>query len=169
MSRIVCRRSGVEALRAVFAAAAGLGVLAAATVGPAFFGNSLVASEAEPQTVVQLTDDSLDTVKEKLAAGEAVLLDVRDQDEWDEGRLGDAKHLPLKQILKGVPEEKLGKIAPKGKVIYLHCVVGARSLEAARTLQPTGRDLRPLKAGYKDLLKAGFPKADRPEGPDENE
>ena len=47
----------------------------------------------------------------------------------------------------------------KDKVIYLHCKAGARCLVAADLLKKYGYDVRPLKAGYDDLVKAGFPKA----------
>ena len=48
-------------------------------------------------------------------------------------------------------------LLPKDKIIYCHCLVGGRCLEAARLLQPLGYDVRPLKAGYPSLVKAGFP------------
>ena len=50
---------------------------------------------------------------------------------------------------------------PKDKPIYCHCAAGVRVLPAADILQKHGYDARPLKPGYKDLLRAGFPKAER--------
>ena len=35
------------------------------------------------------------------------------------------------------------------------------ALTAADLLKKQGYDVRPLKDGYKDLLKAGFPKAEK--------
>lgn len=105
------------------------------------------------------TKDSLETVKKMLADKKAVLLDVRENDEWNAGHLKDAVHFPLSQIKQGVTAEQLNKIAGKETVIYLHCKAGARALDAATRLENTKRDLRPLPKGYEDLLNAGFPKA----------
>lgn len=107
------------------------------------------------------TNDSLDTVKMNLESRKAVLLDVREKDEWNDGHLKDAIHLPLSAINKGISAEKLAKITGKDSIIYLHCAAGARSLEAANRLAKTGRDLRSLEPGFDALVKAGFPKAKR--------
>jgi rhodanese-related sulfurtransferase len=48
---------------------------------------------------------------------------------------------------------------PKDKVIYTYCEVGMRSLKAGRVLSEKGFQVRPLKPGYQDLLKAGFKNA----------
>lgn len=106
------------------------------------------------------TTDSLDTVKKQLADGKAVLLDVREPSEWEDGHLKDAKSLALSRIRKTIPEEELAKTIPKGKVVYAHCKAGGRCLEASDRLKKLGYDVRALKPGYEDLLKAGFPKAE---------
>jgi rhodanese-related sulfurtransferase/ubiquinone/menaquinone biosynthesis C-methylase UbiE len=109
------------------------------------------------------TDDSLEVVKERLAKGEALLLDVREQDEWDAGHLAQATLVPLSVLReKGTSKEFADELAgelPK-KVLYCHCRSGGRVLAAAPILKRLGYDIRPLKAGYDDLLKAGFPKAE---------
>ena len=105
------------------------------------------------------TKDTLDEVKKNLADGKAVLLDVREDGEWQAGHLKDAKALPLSRIKAGVTAAELEKLAPAGKAIYLHCAAGMRCAKAADLLKPLGRDLRALKPGYEDLLKAGLPKA----------
>ena len=102
------------------------------------------------------TTDSLDEVKKALADGTAVLIDVREQGEWDAGHLTTAKLLPLTRIQDGVPAAELDRLMPAGKRVYLHCGRGGRCLTAADLLTLSGRDLRPLKAGYGDLVKAGF-------------
>ena len=105
------------------------------------------------------TTDSLDTVKKSVADGKAVLVDVREADEWKDGHLMDAKHLALSDLKAGVPADKLKETVPAGKVVYLHCASGRRCLAAAEVLKKQGYDARPLKDGYENLLKAGFEKA----------
>jgi rhodanese-related sulfurtransferase len=107
------------------------------------------------------TKDSLDTVKERLKDKSAVLVDVREEKEWDEGHIQDAKLVPLSKLKKEAEAEKLTKDLSKKKIVYCHCAAGARALTAADILKKQGYDVRPLKPGYSDLLKAGFPKAEK--------
>ncbi len=107
------------------------------------------------------TTDALSTVQQKLKAKQAVLLDVREQSEWDAGHLAEAQLLPLSKLKAGLKPEEL-KGLPKDQPIYLHCRSGKRVLSAAEILVPLGYDVRPLKSGYDDLLQAGFPKAPAP-------
>jgi len=105
------------------------------------------------------TKDTLTTVKERLKDKSAVLVDVREQGEWDKGHLKDAQLLPLSQLKKEGDVEKLTKKLPKKKIVYCHCGAGVRALTAADILKKQGFDVRPLKPGYDDLVKAGFEKA----------
>jgi len=100
-------------------------------------------------------------VKKALAEGKAVLLDVREKDEWDAGHLKDSKLLPLSTLKGGAKAEDVVKVAPKDKIVYCHCGSGVRCLKAADELKKLGYDVRPLKPGYKDLLKAGFEPAEK--------
>ena len=105
------------------------------------------------------TTDSLDTVKKSVADGKAVLVDVREESEWKDGHLKDAKHLALSDLKAGVPADALKKVIPTGSVAYLHCASGRRSLAAADLLKKQGYDVRPLKEGFEILVKEGFEKA----------
>jgi rhodanese-related sulfurtransferase len=102
-------------------------------------------------------------VKQSVAEKKAVMIDVREQKEWDAGHLADAKLVPLSKLSAGQKDkafaEKLANELPKDKVVYCHCRSGGRVLPAADILKDLGYDVRPLKAGYQDLLDAGFPKA----------
>jgi rhodanese-related sulfurtransferase len=102
------------------------------------------------------TADTTDAVKKALADDKAVLLDVREKSEWDDGHLKDAKLLPLSTLKGGAKAEDVAKIVPKDKIVYCHCGSGVRCLKAADELKKLGYDVRPLKPGYADLLKAGF-------------
>lgn len=103
------------------------------------------------------TADTPEAVKKAVAAGKAVLVDVREADEWKDGHLKDAKHVALSDLKTGIPADTLKKTLPAGSVVYLHCASGKRCLAAADLLKKQGYDVRPLKDGYRALLKHGFP------------
>jgi phage shock protein E len=109
------------------------------------------------------TSDSLKTVSERLADKTAVLIDVREQGEWDEGHLSQATFVPLSQLRAKSGQadyaKHMAKTLPKDKIVYCHCRSGGRVLAAAPLLKKLGYDIRPLKAGYTDLLESGFENA----------
>jgi rhodanese-related sulfurtransferase len=102
--------------------------------------------------------ESLAEVKQAVAENRAVLVDVREQSEWDAGHLAGAKLLPLSQ-LEADPKPRLE--LPKDRPIYIYCRSGRRSQIAERILRQQGYQARSLAAGYQELLKAGFPGAGR--------
>ena len=106
---------------------------------------------------VEHTQDSLAAVQQAVADQKAVLVDVRETEEWNEGHLSGARSLPLSVLEKGVKPESLTNLLPKNKIIYVHCLSGGRCLQAADILAPLGYDVRPLKPGYQALVAAGFP------------
>lgn len=109
------------------------------------------------------TKDSLEKVRTGLDKEKAVLLDVREQKEWNAGHLKDAMLLPLSKLRAGRADKKfaaqLEKKLPKKKIVYCHCRSGRRVLAAADILGKLGYDVRPLKTGYAQLLEAGFEQA----------
>ena len=104
------------------------------------------------------TTDSLAQVKTSVAAGKAVIVDVREQAEWDNGHLKVATLVPLSLLSKEGAEVPAS--LPKDKPIYLHCRSGGRCLVAGQILKAKGYDVRPLEAGYGQLVKEGFEKAE---------
>jgi phage shock protein E len=118
---------------------------------------------AAPCQEIEHTKDSLDIVKASLANKEALLIDVREQSEWDDGHLEGALFLPLSWLRERVKDptfaERLAEMLPQKKVLYTHCRSGKRTLTAAAILKKCGYDVRPLKQGYDDLRDAGFPPA----------
>src|SRR5262245_35935205 len=89
-------------------------------------------------TAADHTKDSLETVKKNMAAKTAILVDVREKREWDEGHLRDAVLLPLSEIPQKVEGNMIDKQFPKGTVLYLHCAAGRRCLKAADLLMKSG-------------------------------
>jgi rhodanese-related sulfurtransferase len=106
-----------------------------------------------------LTNDPLPTVQENLATHKAVLVDVREPAEWKAGHIQGAISLPLSSLKKGVDTNALEHQLPKDKIVYTHCVMGVRAVAAAKILEKLGYNVRPLKDGYEDFVKAGFEKA----------
>ncbi len=85
-----------------------------------------------------------------------VLVDVRELDEWDEGRLPDAVHVP-----RGNLESRIEGVVPEREApIVLYCASGNRSAFAAKTLGELGyTNVTSLAAGYNGWKRDGFPTA----------
>ena len=112
-----------------------------------------------PLWSAEISRDSLRAVQKNIAEKKAVLVDVREKSEWDKGHVESAILLPLSELETGLDAAVLAKKVPKDKIIYTHCVVGKRSLTAGDILENFGYKVRPLKPGYKELIKAGFKQA----------
>jgi rhodanese-related sulfurtransferase len=117
---------------------------------------SLVACLASVASAEDHTKDSLQTVKESIAKKKAVLVDVRDKEEWNKGHVEGAILLPFSELRLRDRTEEMVKNLPKDRILYTHCVVGMRSKQAAEILKKHGFDVRALKPGYDELIKAGF-------------
>jgi phage shock protein E len=134
------------------------GLALLAVVAVSLCGRRVVAKDDDGHT-----KDSLATVKKNLAAKKAVLVDVREQREWNSGHLKGATLVPLSKLKQTAKDtqaaKRLTKGLPKKKIIYCHCASGFRVLKAAPLLRKLGFTVRPLSSGYDDLVKAGFPKA----------
>ena len=82
----------------------------------------------------------------------ARVVDVRRDDEWAEGHIDGAEHLPLDQL--AARAEELGD----GPILF-YCAVGERSLMAAQALAGAGRDAVSLAGGIGAWEQAGLPTA----------
>lgn len=91
----------------------------------------------------------LKSVRDKVAQGQARLLDVREEDEWREGHLKYATLVPLTRITKGLDAGTLKDL--KAKPVYVHCKAGIRAQKAAVLLKAAGVDATALKAPYDEL------------------
>ena len=105
------------------------------------------------------TKDSLETVKENLKEGKAVLVDVREEKEWKEGHIAGALFMPKSKLTVEKELAELIKTLDKSKIVYTHCMKGKRALDCGEVLKKQGFDVRPLKAGFPQLIEAGFEKA----------
>ncbi|MFN3892419.1 MAG: rhodanese-like domain-containing protein [Beijerinckiaceae bacterium] len=78
---------------------------------------------------------SLQDLKQGLADGTIVLIDIREQNEWDAGHIPGATLHPLSAFNPA----SLPKSGP-GKRVVLHCRSGRRTLAALEAAQAAGRD-----------------------------
>ncbi len=116
--------------------------------------------KAERKTEKGHTTDTLEDVRAGLNNGTAVLLDVREQGEWDAGHLVDATLVPRSELLEIASDrEKVSGKVPSDKIVYTHCKRGGRAAMVAKELQQHGFDIRPLADGFDALVEKGFEKA----------
>jgi rhodanese-related sulfurtransferase len=112
---------------------------------------------------VMLVDDaktrieeiSPEEVQEKLDSGDDfVIVDVREQDEWEESHIAGAEYLS-----KGIIERDVGEEYPDtDKELVLYCGGGYRSALAADNLQKMGyRNVKSLAGGFRSWTEAGLP------------
>ena len=94
----------------------------------------------------------LDHIRKAISSGEAVIVDVREEDEWQAGHLTDAQWAPLSQLKENQWPDDL----PKEKQIYLYCARGMRAQVAAALLKAHYPSVEPLMFGYEDLKLANF-------------
>jgi rhodanese-related sulfurtransferase len=84
---------------------------------------------------------------------DAVLIDVREQDEWDAGHAPGAVHIPLGELpsrLDELPDTDAGALA-------VACRGGGRSSRAVAWLSQQGFDVANLDGGMKAWQGAGKP------------
>ena len=72
--------------------------------------------------------------EQEIAAGDAVVLDVREPDEYEQGALPGALHIPRGTLETSVE----GRIPDKASHVVVYCAGGTRSAFAAQTLQELG-------------------------------
>ena len=90
-------------------------------------------------------------LKAVLDAGDAVVVDVREPDEYARGHVPGARLVPL-QTVPGLVGE-----LPTDEPVYLVCAVGARSAQAAMFLAQRGVDAVNVDGGTRDWYAAGYP------------
>lgn len=84
--------------------------------------------------------------------GNALIVDVRDDDERAEARIPGALHIPLNEIRERAHE------LPQDRPVILQCRSGNRSAGATRTLLELGfANVRNLKGGISDWAADGLP------------
>jgi adenylyltransferase/sulfurtransferase len=105
---------------------------------------TLTHLESEPENDMAAIDSwSAQQLAQTLSSGNSeglVLVDVREDYEWETGRLPGSLHIPLGQL-----PARLNEI-PAGRVLFI-CAGGVRSMSACRIAAQTGRDTINLEGG----------------------
>ncbi len=94
---------------------------------------------SESTTPQQLTDD-------------AVVLDVREQDEWDAGHAPGAVHIPLAEL-----PTRLADLPSEEDTLPVVCRSGGRSGQAVAWLEQQGFDVANVEGGMRAWASAGKP------------
>lgn len=93
-------------------------------------------------------------VTQLINRGNALLLDVRETNEFVGGKLPNAVHIPLSQL--GARGGELAKLTSRPVVVY--CVMGRRARAAGAILTKLGfADMYLLQGGLKAWKEAGLP------------
>jgi rhodanese-related sulfurtransferase len=80
-----------------------------------------------------------------------VLLDVREDDEWQRGHAADARHIPMGEV-----PARLNEIDPEA-TLYVICKVGGRSQKVAQFLAGNGYEPVNVSGGMLAWANAGRP------------
>ena len=104
----------------------------------------------------KITEISPEEAARKMQDHAAVIVDVRDNEEWDEEHIPHAIHLSRGTIELDIEE----KIPDPNTGIICHCGGGGRSALAAESLQKMGyKNVRSMAGGFKAWKAAGLPTA----------
>jgi rhodanese-related sulfurtransferase len=100
-------------------------------------------------------DDVTPGAAARLLSAEAVIvLDVREDDEWNAGHIDGARHIPLAQLDPLIPDA-LG-LTP-GTPIVVVCRSGNRSARAAAALRTAGPAVHNMTGGMNAWAAEGLP------------
>ena len=102
----------------------------------------------------KITEISPTEAAAKSKSGEAVIIDVREKDEWDEEHIPEAIHMSRGTIELDIEE----KVPDSDAMVVCHCGGGGRSALAAENLQKIGyKNVRSMAGGLKAWTAAGLP------------
>jgi len=93
----------------------------------------------------QIVEIDTATAEARIEAGNVFVLDVREPDEYDEGALAEAVHIPRGHLEAQIESRALDH----DQTIVVYCAGGVRSAFAARTLQELGyTDVLSMAGGF---------------------
>src|SRR5438093_2757611 len=106
------------------------------------------------QVRAEIDETDATRARELIETGDPVVVDVREQAEWDEGHIPGAVHVP-----RGHLESRIERAAPDpSRPLLVYCSAGNRSAFAAKTLEEMGyEEVTSLSGGFTDWKRNGFP------------
>lgn len=104
-------------------------------------------------TKTQIKEVNPNDTNELLQENRVRLIDVREKNEWDEGFIPGATHVP-----RGFLESKIEEAVPdKNTPLVVYCAGGVRSAFATKTLQEMGyTNVVSMSGGYNGWKNAGY-------------
>ena len=101
-----------------------------------------------------ITEISPQDAATKLNSGEAIVVDVRNKDEWDKEHIPGATHISRGTIELDIEEE----VPDHNAMVICHCGGGGRSALAAKNLKRMGyKNVRSMAGGLRAWKAAGLP------------
>jgi hydroxyacylglutathione hydrolase len=118
-----------------------------------YFGLEVIDAWSKRQGSLQsITSISLAELVQFRGQNGAVVVDVRGEEEWRNGHIPEARHLPLIELDRRLDE------LPRGNPLIVHCQTGSRAAIAASLLKAGGfSDVRLLSGGFAEWRAAGKP------------
>jgi rhodanese-related sulfurtransferase len=92
-----------------------------------------------------------DRVAELMSSGEAQVVDVRTNAEWDAGRIPGAQHIPFDELTARA--ETLDRSRP----LVLYCHSGGRSAVASQAFVASGWEAHSIAGGLSGWAERGHP------------
>ncbi len=110
-----------------------------------------ITTENTREDIDLVEEIDAETLKAWLRADRAVLIDVREHEEYEEEHIPGATLMPLSSFAAAnLPDDW------RGKIPVLHCLVGSRSAKAGRVLLDAGvPEVAQLKDGILGWVAAG--------------
>ena len=117
-----------------------------------YLDGGMSAWEAAALPVDQFENIDVDELYQRwLRRSSLLVVDVRRDDEWDEGHIPDALHLHLGDLPQHIDE------VPRDQPIAVICRSGYRASIGASILAAAGRDVTAVSGGVPDWIERGFP------------
>ncbi|UJA19535.1 rhodanese-like domain-containing protein [Thermoleophilia bacterium SCSIO 60948] len=97
------------------------------------------------------TDVGPEQARELVESGEALIVDVRQPEEWDAGRIPGSTHIEMNEL-----SGRAGEL-PSERTVIFACKSGSRSSLAVQAFREAGYDARNLDGGITAWAADGLP------------
>lgn len=117
-----------------------------------YLEGGMAAWTAAGHPTERFAQTDVDTLYARWQGGEPLaILDVRRDDEWDEGHIPGAQHIHVGDLPDRIDE------VPRDRPVAVICATGFRAETAASLLAPTGREVVAVTGGVPDWSHHGHP------------